>query len=53
MSNIAYKLNERGGVDYQESRGGDKARPQLPPDVKGTEAESGGECFQDTSQMMR
>jgi len=34
MSNeVAYKLNEQGGVDYKEGRIPDKARPQLPPDV--------------------
>ena len=34
MSNeVAYKLNEQGGVDYKEGKIPDKARPQLPPDV--------------------
>ena len=33
--NSAYKLNESGGVDYKESKGGDQVRPQLPPDVGG------------------
>jgi len=37
MSNqeVAYKLNESGGVDYKEGKVPDKARPQLPPDVSG------------------
>lgn len=39
-NNVAYKLNAAGGVDYKESKGGDKARPQLPPDVRG--AKDGG-----------
>lgn len=50
-NNIAYKLNEAGGVDYQESRGGDKARPQLPPDVTG--AEGGGEHVARTRLVIR
>jgi hypothetical protein len=34
MSNeVAYKLNEQGGVDYKEGKVPDKARPQLPPDI--------------------
>jgi hypothetical protein len=34
MSNeVAYKLNEQGGVEYKEGQIPDKSRPQLPPDV--------------------
>lgn len=32
---VAYKLNEQGGVDYKEGKIPDKGRPQLPPDVSG------------------
>jgi hypothetical protein len=48
MSNkdVAYKLNNQGGIDYKQGKIPDKARPQLPPDVPGKEDGVSFHCVQ-------